>query len=279
MLKRGSAILLVCAATSAFPASPPDPSIGSYLYFVALDARCPEPSAARTAALEQFKQHFIAGFVKFLPIIPPPDRAKAARMLEGIKKNGPPAEDLKAFDSLFARWTPQEIAKLCQSAPTDIAERIAIEKLVSESAERMKAQADRAPGSSPMTENTYPSREELERDGPPFGFLSIQHFYAILKRCETVSPAPEGVQARERAFNRLLDGAMTMNGLWRTFYDAEGRLKETRFPNPRAMVASPEFAQDIKRYEERESRRRLADLQEQCAQFESLVSMAMPGKK
>lgn len=265
-----SAALLACVALAVPQAAAGDPSVGSYYYFAALDKKCPESNAARTAALEQFKQHFIANVRALLANSPRGEATRAAQKLDGLERNGPAAEDLKEFDDLFRNASARDIADLCRSAATDIAQRIDIEKKVSEA---VAAANPASAGSVP-----YLSREELERSGPPFGFLSIQHFYAILKRCEKVAGNPDVLQAREQAFQRLLDGARTLNGLWRTFFDANGQPKETRFPTARAMVSSPEFLQDVKRYERRVSAVPLEVQLEDCAQFESLVSQALPGK-
>jgi hypothetical protein len=119
------------------------------------------------------------------------------------------------------------------------------------------------------------SQEYLERTGPPFGFLSVQHFYAILKRCESVDPAAESVQSRREAFEQLLDAGKTTSGLWRTFFDPEGQPKETRHPNARAMFTSPEFAQDIKRYDATVAAVPRHIQVQDCGQFEALVAQAL----
>src|SRR4030095_4526943 len=109
----------------------------------------------------------------------------------------------------------------------------------------------------------------------PVELNSIQHFYAILKRCEGVAPDRTAIRAREAAFDRLLDGARTADGVWRTFLDADGRPQETRFPSAREMVYSLEFAADVERCEQMVSVVPLTVQVQDCVQFESLVAQAL----
>lgn len=107
---------------------------------------------------------------------------------------------------------------------------------------------------------------------------SIQHFYAILKRCETVAPDRAAIRAREASFDRLLDGAKPADGVWRTLLDADGRPQETRFHSAREMVYSLEFASDIKRYQQVVAAVPLNVQVQDCVQFDSLVEQALSGK-
>jgi len=274
------ALLAACAALFTAQARAADPSIGSYYFFAALDTRCTEPDPARAAALEQFKQHFLTQARRVMSAFQPSQTVQARQKLEDLEKMGPSAEDLKQFDALFAKATPQDLAEACRSAAKDIAERIALEKRMAEMMGRAAPSANSsAPRGGPAAQEVpYLTPEYLERTGPPFALLSVQHFYAILKRCETVAPAPDAVAARAQAFERLLDGATTLNGLWRTFYDADGHLKETRFPSARAMAASAEFAMDLRRYEKVVATVPLDTQRTDCAEFEALVARALSRK-
>ena len=111
----------------------------------------------------------------------------------------------------------------------------------------------------------------------PVELKSIQHFYAILKRCETVAPDRTAIRAREASFDRLLDEAKSADGVWRTFLDADGRPQETRFRSPREMVYSLEFAADMKRYQQMVSIVPPSVLVQDCLQFDSLVEQALSG--
>jgi hypothetical protein len=112
----------------------------------------------------------------------------------------------------------------------------------------------------------------------PVELKSIQHFYAILKRCEMVAPDRTAIRARDASFDRLLDGAMPADGVWRTFLDADGRPRETHFRTAREMVYSLEFASDVKRYEQLVSAVPLNVQVQDCVQFDSLVEQALSGK-
>jgi hypothetical protein len=112
----------------------------------------------------------------------------------------------------------------------------------------------------------------------PVALRSIQHFWAILKRCETVVPDRNAIRAREAAFDGLLDDAKTADGLWRTFVDADGRAKETHFRSARVMVYSLEFAADVKRYEQVVAAVPLNIQVQDCREFASLVEQALSGK-
>jgi len=63
MLKRTliAALLMLVAALScaANPKPAPDPAIGSYFWFVALNQRCETTDPARDAALARFRTHFL----------------------------------------------------------------------------------------------------------------------------------------------------------------------------------------------------------------------------
>ena len=137
-----SALLLACSAGMilAADANYGDPSFGGYYFYAALEKRCPEPNAARTIALDQFKRHFIANARSLIAAYPPSQTTQAVQLLEDLERNGPRPEDLTPFDSLFAKGSPREIAALCDSAATDMAERMAIEKKMSEAYRRAKAQ-------------------------------------------------------------------------------------------------------------------------------------------
>jgi len=82
----------------------------------------------------------------------------------------------------------------------------------------------------------------------PLELRSVQHFWAILKRCQTVAPDRNAIRARDAAFDRLMDEARAPDGRWRTLVDADDRPKETHFTSAREMVYSLEFAADVKRY-------------------------------
>lgn len=122
------------------------------------------------------------------------------------------------------------------------------------------------------------SQEWLDRVGPPFGFLSLQHFNAILKRCAILDPDPQTSARRIAAFEHLVEGARTINGQWRTFSDRDGRTKETHFPSARSMVASPEFSMDTRRYDEHVSLVPAPTMLKECASFEQLVSQALSSR-
>jgi hypothetical protein len=113
---------------------------------------------------------------------------------------------------------------------------------------------------------------------PPVALRSIQHFWAILKRCETIVPDRNAIRAREAAFDGLLDDAKAADGLWRTFVDADGRAKETQFRSARDMVYSLEFAADVKRYEQVVAMVPLTIQVQDCREFASLVEQALSGK-
>jgi hypothetical protein len=112
----------------------------------------------------------------------------------------------------------------------------------------------------------------------PVVLQSIQHFWAILKRCQTVAPDRNAILARDAAFDRLLDGAKPPDGLWRTFLDADGRPEETHFPSAREMFHSAAFAADVKRYEVVVSAVPLTIQVQDCLQFDSLIEKALSGK-
>ena len=112
----------------------------------------------------------------------------------------------------------------------------------------------------------------------PVRLQSIQHFYAITKRCETVAPDRTAIRAREAALDRLIDDAKNADGLWETFVDADGRPGETRFRSAREMFYSAEFAADVKRYEQVVSAVPLTIQVQDCLEFTSLVERALSGK-
>jgi hypothetical protein len=112
----------------------------------------------------------------------------------------------------------------------------------------------------------------------PVRLQSIQHFYAITKRCQTVAPDRTAIRAREAALDRLIDDAKSPNGVWETFVDADGRPAETRFRTAREMFYSAEFAADIKRYELVVWAVPLTIQVQDCREFESLVEQALSGK-
>jgi len=112
----------------------------------------------------------------------------------------------------------------------------------------------------------------------PVELQSVQHFWAILKRCQTVAPDRTAIRARDAAFDRLMDEARAPDGRWRTFVDADDRPKETQFTSAREMVYSLEFAADVKRYETVVSAVPVTLMVQDCVQFESLVKQALTGK-
>ena len=112
----------------------------------------------------------------------------------------------------------------------------------------------------------------------PVELQSVQHFWAILKRCQTLAPDRNAIRARDAAFDRLLDEARAPDGLWRTLVDADGRPNETRFHSAREMVYSAEFAADVKRYEAMVAAAPPGLLVQDCVQYEALVEQALAGK-
>ena len=112
----------------------------------------------------------------------------------------------------------------------------------------------------------------------PLELKSIQHFYAIMKRCEIVAPDRTAMRAREASFDRLLDLAIPASGGWRTYVDADGRAQETHFNSAREMVYSVEFASDIKRYHQMVSVVPPSVLVNDCREYDTLVNQALTGK-
>ena len=112
----------------------------------------------------------------------------------------------------------------------------------------------------------------------PLELKSIQHFYAIMKRCEIVAPDRTAIRAREASFDRLLELALPADGTWRTYLDADGRPQETRFNSAREMVYSLEFASDIKRYQQMVAIVPPSVLVNDCREFDALVDAALAGK-
>jgi hypothetical protein len=112
----------------------------------------------------------------------------------------------------------------------------------------------------------------------PVELKSIQHFYAIMKRCEIVAPDRTAIRAREASFDRLLELALPADGGWRTYLDADGRPQETRFNSAREMVYSLEFASDIKRYQQMVAIVPPSVLVNDCREYDALVNQALTGK-
>ena len=112
----------------------------------------------------------------------------------------------------------------------------------------------------------------------PVELKSVQHFYAIMKRCEIVAPDRTAIRAREASFDRLLELALPADGTWRTYLDADGRPQETRFNSAREMVYSLEFASDIKRYQRMVAIVPPSVLVNDCREFDALVDAALAGK-
>jgi hypothetical protein len=112
----------------------------------------------------------------------------------------------------------------------------------------------------------------------PLELKSIQHFYAIMKRCEIVAPDRTAIRAREASFDRLLEQALPADGVWRTYLDADCRPQETRFNSAREMVYSLEFASDIKRYQQMVAIVPPSVLVNDCREFDALVDAALAGK-
>jgi hypothetical protein len=112
----------------------------------------------------------------------------------------------------------------------------------------------------------------------PLELKSIQHFYAIMKRCEIVAPDRTAMRAREASFDRLLDLAIPAAGGWRTYLDADGRPQETHFNSAREMVYSVEFASDVKRYHQMVSVVPPSVLVNDCREYDTLVNQALTGK-
>jgi len=112
----------------------------------------------------------------------------------------------------------------------------------------------------------------------PVELKSIQHFYAIMKRCEIVAPDRTAIRAREASFDRLLEQALPADGTWRTYLDADGRPQETRFNSAREMVYSVEFASDVKRYQQMVAIVPPSVLVNDCREYDALIEQALTGK-
>ncbi len=105
--------------------------------------------------------------------------------------------------------------------------------------------------------------------------MSLQHVYALLKNCERVLPDAPSIQRRARLFEEILDRAKTSDGVWRTYMDTDGTVKETTFPTARAMFESPQFRADLERYEFN-VRGPAPEIQRQdCESFEDIAHMAL----
>lgn len=112
----------------------------------------------------------------------------------------------------------------------------------------------------------------------PLELKSIQHFYAILKRCEIVAPDRTAMRAREASFDRLLDLAIPSASGWRTYLDGDGRPQDTQFNSAREMAYSVEFAADIKRYQQMVSAVPPSVLVKDCREYDALVDEALTSK-
>lgn len=127
--------LIICTSSSAQPIAKGDPAIGSHLFFVALDRKCPKPDSARAAALEKFKSHFLAS-VRPIAQSYGADGAKMLQSLEELEQNGPSENDIAKLDSIFQEASAKELTEFCDEAPKHIEERIALENMMKQAMQR-----------------------------------------------------------------------------------------------------------------------------------------------
>lgn len=129
---------LFCTAAIAQGSGMPDPSIGSYFYFAALDRQCPSASDDRTAALAKFKRHYFANARAVLsdPALKVP--AQALEKLASMEREGPSANDLLPFTEMFAKASREELRAVCANAPRDIADRMWVEEQLAEAARKLR---------------------------------------------------------------------------------------------------------------------------------------------
>ncbi|MFI4940185.1 MAG: hypothetical protein ACHP7O_07585 [Burkholderiales bacterium] len=139
------AILVVCApiANSADDKAPVipsdvDPSVGSYLWFAALDQKCPGPNATRSTALEAYKRQFITNVRAIASGLPADNANKMLTSIDDLERNGPPKSSLEKFDRYFSTGSADEIKALCESAASDIAQWMQIQSKVVDANERAK---------------------------------------------------------------------------------------------------------------------------------------------
>jgi hypothetical protein len=131
MLKRTLiAALLMMVATLSNAANPrpaPDPAIGSYFWFVALNQRCEAADPARDAALARFRTHFLDNGKRIAASLPAASATGFLSALNDMEKNGPPKESMDHVNAILAQVSPAETRQLCQRAAADIDDRIGIE--------------------------------------------------------------------------------------------------------------------------------------------------------
>ena len=131
MLKRTliAALLMLVAALScaANPKPAPDPAIGSYFWFVALNQRCETTDPARDAALARFRTHFLDNGKRIAASLPAASATGFLNALNDMEKNGPPKESMDRVNAILAQVSPAETRQLCQRAAADIDDRIGIE--------------------------------------------------------------------------------------------------------------------------------------------------------
>ena len=264
LMRRLTLFMLLAATAVASPlqAAPSgaqvDPAIGSYFYFAALAPRC-GVTPARSAALDRYKNQFVRMMRKSVDMMgkiqsgDSGELAKFSQQIASVEKEGPSTADLAPFTAKFAKAKPAEIARLCAHFDSSMSDRMALHELM-----------------------LNPPAEQLPKgkDGktvPPIRLLSLQHLHALKVSCEKVDPDPARIAARADAFAKAVPRARTFSGVYRTEVGVDGKYKETQFTSAVAMVGSPEFEVDAKRYLEVVARSAPAIVKNDCAEFGNIM--------
>jgi hypothetical protein len=240
-------------------AQPIDLAIGSYPYFSALSARC-GTNPARTAALGRYKVQYLTMLHKSsemmakAPNMKPADLAKFNEHVAAIERGEPDTAGKAQFDAMFAKSSPRDLANMCVNFDSSMADRMQVNALM-----------------------LNPPKEVLPKgpDGltiPPVRFLSLQHLHALMVSCEQVDPNAGRIAARAASYAKAVPRARSLSGNYRTEVGIDGKYKETEFPNAVAMVKSPEFEVDAKRYLAVVARSSPAILKNDCASFVEIMS-------
>lgn len=217
------------------------PAIGSYFYFAALSPKC-GGSRTRGIALVSYKSQYLS-MLRKAGAANATELEKHRQYIDSLEHREPNAAELAPFQAMFAKSSEDEIAQLCQGFEASVGQ-------------HMKA-----------NELSFQSKGADSQAKAPIRYYSLQHLHALMMSCEKADPVPAQVAARAAAFARAIPRVRTA----RTEVGTDGKVKETTFTSAAAMVKSPEFDVDAKRYTAVVERRSASALKSDCKEFVGLM--------
>lgn len=122
----GTCLILALPVIHAMPEKS-DPAYGGYFHLAAMDKKCKDDNPSRKAALNAYRDLFLARFKPILSQYPESQTVEARKLIAETEQNGLPLSEEKNWEDFFAGFTGKDFENMCRDLEGLIKQRLKLE--------------------------------------------------------------------------------------------------------------------------------------------------------